>query len=91
MSIKVFCLILSALLLALGLPAQAQQPGKVYRIGLLRAAAPPESSIEAFREGLKESGYIEGKNVIKIEYRYAGGRTIGFLISRQSWWNSRWT
>ena len=39
MSIKVFCLILSALLLALGLPAQAQQPGKVYRIGLLRAAA----------------------------------------------------
>jgi putative ABC transport system substrate-binding protein len=54
--------------------AQAQQPEKVYRIGFLRAAAPPESYLEAFRQSLKELGYREGKN-IAFEYRWAGGKT----------------
>ena len=66
------------LLVALGVGALvppfasvAQQPGKVYRIGFLRVAAPPDAYIEAFRQGLKELGYLEGKN-IAFEYRWAG-------------------
>jgi len=54
--------------------ANAQQAGQTPRIGFLRMAAPPESYIEAFRQGLKERGYIEGKN-IAFEYRWGGGRT----------------
>jgi putative ABC transport system substrate-binding protein len=53
--------------------ADAQQAGKIPRIGFLRTAAPPESYIEAFRQGLKELGYIEGKN-IALEYRWAEGK-----------------
>src|SRR5215471_17711450 len=67
--------ILCAMLLALGVPARAQQSGKVPRIGFLFAG--PRSSystrIEAFLQGLRELGYIEGKN-IAIEYRYAEGK-----------------
>jgi putative ABC transport system substrate-binding protein len=54
--------------------ANAQQAWQIPRIGFLRTAAPPESYIEAFRQGLKERGYIEGKN-IAFEYRWGGGRT----------------
>ena len=61
------------LLIAAPLPTEAQQPGKVYRIGFLRTSAPPDAYIEAFRQGLKELGYIEGKN-IAFEYRWAGGK-----------------
>jgi putative ABC transport system substrate-binding protein len=53
--------------------AQAQQPTKVSRVGFLRAEVPPQSYLNAFRQGLQELGYIEGKN-ITIEYRYAGGK-----------------
>lgn len=61
------------LLLVAPLPTKAQQPGKVYRIGFLRTSAPPDAHIEAFRQGLKALGYIEGKNVA-FEYRWAGGQ-----------------
>jgi len=66
---------LSVILIALGFPAGAQQAKKVPRIGFLGG----ESSsfyavrIDAFRQGLNELGYIEGKNIV-IEYRYAGGK-----------------
>ena len=58
-----------------GVVAQAQQPVKVPRIGVL---APPTSSFfsirfEPFRQGLRDLGYLEGKN-ISIEYRYAEGK-----------------
>jgi putative ABC transport system substrate-binding protein len=55
------------------LAAEAQKPGKPHRIGFLRTSAPPDAYIEAFRQGLKELGYIEGKN-IAFEYRWAGGK-----------------
>ena len=50
--------------------AEAQQPGKGYRIGFLRFGPPPPSFIEPFRQGLRELGYVEGQSVI-IEYGLA--------------------
>lgn len=59
-------------LLAAPLTAKAQPAAKVYRIGYVRAETPPPVDIEAFRQGLREHGYVEGKNVV-IEYRWADG------------------
>jgi putative tryptophan/tyrosine transport system substrate-binding protein len=68
-------LALSTLLLTLSFRAEAQRPERVFRIGVL--ASPSASYIsyrlEAFRQRLRELGYIEGRNVV-IEYRYAEGR-----------------
>jgi len=70
-----FCLALSAMLLALGLPAQAQQAKKIAKIGYLFASTPAATAhnIEAFRQGLRELGYVEGKTFV-LEARYAEGR-----------------
>jgi putative ABC transport system substrate-binding protein len=64
-----------ALLLALCTSAQAQEPAKVPRIGVLLALSHSAISdrIQAFREGLRNLGYVEGKNIV-IEYRYADGK-----------------
>src|SRR6266481_1063979 len=61
--------------LASVIPADAQQPKKVPRIGVISPAFPSAAApfIEAFREGLHDLGYIEGKNIV-IEYRYAEGK-----------------
>jgi len=66
-------------LLAAPLAAQAQQPGKVYRIGMLERTSPATNAanFEAFRRGLRELGYVEGKNLV-IEYRSADGRDERF-------------
>ena len=68
-------LTLSALLFALGLPADAQQQAKVPRIGFLdnSTAAGSAVLVEAFRQELSKLGWIEGKN-ITIEYRFAEGK-----------------
>jgi putative ABC transport system substrate-binding protein len=65
-----------ALLFALCLVAEAQQPAKVPRIGLLVPGSQSVFSIrtDAFRQGLRELGYVEGQN-IAIEYRYVEGQT----------------
>ena len=55
--------------------AEAQQPKKIPRIGFLSATSPSTvaARTEAFRQGLRELGYLEGKNIV-IEYRYAEGK-----------------
>jgi putative tryptophan/tyrosine transport system substrate-binding protein len=67
--------LLTLLLLAAGTFAEAQQPKKSPRIGVIfpvfQSAASP--FMEAFREGLHDRGYIEGKNIV-VEYRYAEGK-----------------
>jgi ABC-type uncharacterized transport system substrate-binding protein len=75
MSQKILCFPLCAMLFALSYSASAQQPANIFRIGFL---APPTASflstrVGAFRQGLRELGYFEGKN-ISIEYRYADGK-----------------
>jgi len=67
--------LLATLFLANVSLADAQQTGKVPRIGFLSttSASNIANNLEAFRQGLRESGYIEGKNII-IEYRWAEGK-----------------
>jgi putative tryptophan/tyrosine transport system substrate-binding protein len=69
-------LTLCAMLFALCVSADAQQPKKVPRIGFLVASSASANSarVEAFRQGLRELGYVEGKNII-IESRFAEGKT----------------
>ena len=65
--------------LAAPLAARAQQVGKVYRIGILEAipAAQNAANLDALRKGLRDLGYVEGRNLI-IEYRSADGRAERF-------------
>lgn len=74
MSKRIICLTLCALLLALSIPAHAQQAEKVPRIGFLSGSFPTTNPAftEAFRHGLQALGYIEGKNIV-IEWRFAEG------------------
>ena len=62
-------------LLAAPLAAQAQSAVKVYRIGYLSSGSGTSNPriLEAFRQGLRELGWVEGQN-IAIEYRWADGR-----------------
>jgi putative ABC transport system substrate-binding protein len=71
------CIItLTLSLLAAPLAAAAQQPTTVYRIGWLFPAARPQRPappLEAFREGMRALGYVEGQNLV-MEYRWAEWR-----------------
>src|SRR5262245_32055115 len=62
------------MLLAMAIIAQAQQPKKVPQIGYISGASRSSMSArtEAFRQGLRELGYVEGKNIV-IEWRFAEG------------------
>ena len=68
-------ILVAVVLLASGVIAEAQKPTRVPRIGFL--FAPPASAlaarVEGFRQGLRELGYVEGKNII-IEFRSAEGK-----------------
>jgi ABC-type uncharacterized transport system substrate-binding protein len=75
-----FGLPLSVMLIAPCFTAHAQQPKSIPRIGYLSrdlhpadSRAPSPRNLDAFHQGLRELGYIEGKNII-IEYRYSDGR-----------------
>jgi putative ABC transport system substrate-binding protein len=71
---KIVTVALCTLLFALCFSAEAQQPEKVFRVGFLSSLSPSVVSerVDAFRQGLRELGYVEGKNIV-IEYRYAEG------------------
>jgi len=62
------------MLFALCLPVWGQQPVKIPQIGLLAGtrSSAVEGRVAAFRHGLRELGYVEGKNIL-VEYRYAEG------------------
>ncbi len=72
---RIFCFALCAMLFALSFPAEAQEPGKIHRIGYLSVRWPDteKSYLPAFQLGLRELGYLEGKNIV-IEYRWAERR-----------------
>ena len=55
--------------------ADAQGPGKIWKVGVLASSSPSlnEARDEALRQGLKSRGYIEGQNLV-IEYKYAEGK-----------------
>ena len=68
---RAFC----SILLALPFPVRAQQAKKIPRIGFIGGASRSAGSarIDAFRQGLRELGYVEGKNIV-IEWRFAEGK-----------------
>ena len=71
-------LLAAGALLAAPLAARAQQTANIARIGVLslnRAATP--HAVEAFLQGLRDLGYVEGRNAT-IEHRDAGGSPTGF-------------
>src|SRR5215472_17749690 len=72
----IFCVALSALLFALCVSDEAQQPAKVFRLGIATSrieANKPGPQVEAFHQGLRDLGYLEGNNIL-IEYRFLEGR-----------------
>ena len=72
----IYCVLTTLTVLLITAPVtQAQQPVKVPRIGFLGAgtAASISSRVEAFRQGLRERGYVEGKTIV-VEYRYGEGQ-----------------
>ena len=70
-----FGLALSAMLFVLCSSAEAQQQAKIPRVGLLvnGSASNFATRIDAFRQGLRDLDYVEGKNIV-IEYRYSEGK-----------------
>src|SRR5499425_239839 len=76
---NITALAVSALLFALSVSVEAQQPKKVFRIGYLSSAdrATESTRADAIRLALREVSYIEGQN-IAIEYRYADGKIDRF-------------
>jgi putative ABC transport system substrate-binding protein len=60
-------------LLWVPLAIQAQRPGKIPRIGVLHAGSAANALDEAFEQGLRDLGYVEGKNIV-LKYRFAKGQ-----------------
>ena len=65
--------------------AEAQQPTKLPRIGFLAGTKPAAvaARVAAFQQGLREIGYVDGKNIV-IEYRYAKETRIASVTLRPS-------
>src|SRR5262245_36804725 len=69
---RAFLTLLGGAPLAMSAAAHAQQAG-VRRLGYLGTGGPSPVLLDAFREGLRERGWVEGRNLL-IEYRFAEGR-----------------
>jgi putative ABC transport system substrate-binding protein len=73
-----FIRVVAGLGVAWPLAIRAQAPaGKIYRLGILQPAKPPEPLVDALIERLKELGYREGRNIV-YEYRWAEGKLDRF-------------
>src|SRR5262249_1443887 len=74
---RTFLGILAGALLAAPLAAEAQPTGMVYRMGMIWMPSPPSPAFvrmwDAFSDGLRQLGYVEGKNIL-IERRYSEGQ-----------------
>ena len=64
--------------------AQEYKAGKVYRIGFLRLGQPSKDWVEAFQQGLRERGYVDGQSVI-VEYRFTDGSVDQLPRLPKSW------
>jgi putative tryptophan/tyrosine transport system substrate-binding protein len=75
MKTRFLSILVAWVFLAVAVVGEAQQPKKVPRIGILHGASASSvaARTEVFREGLRELGYVEGKNIV-IEWRYAEGK-----------------
>lgn len=73
MNKKTFSVVMCVVLLLLAWHAEAQQSGKIPRIGYLSLAAKPSPRDEAFAQGLRELGWVDGQS-ITIEYRWAANK-----------------
>jgi putative ABC transport system substrate-binding protein len=84
MSKTIFGLALCAMLITFCRPVEAQQSsGKTPRIGILRAGAPPDATLDLFIQGLRELGYVHGKN-LHLDIRYAEGKPArSFELARE--------
>ena len=72
---RIFSFALCAMLLAICFSAEAQQPTKIPRIGFVTTEGNSSGSrVAAFRQGLRDLGYIEGKNIL-LELRYVEGKS----------------
>jgi putative ABC transport system substrate-binding protein len=69
---KITCISVFALLFALCFSVLAQQSARIPRVGILFIGGRDQPHLEAFKQGLRERGYIEGKNIV-LDYRYAEG------------------
>jgi putative ABC transport system substrate-binding protein len=66
-------ILVAAMLVTVAVVAEAQQPKKIPRIGVLSLANGPAWQEKEFLQGLRDLGYVEGQNII-MEYRWAGGK-----------------
>ena len=60
--------------------AEAQQPTKISRVGFLRGSGPDESDVQVFLQGLKELGWVEGKN-LTVEHRWGKSEQYSTLVT----------
>jgi putative tryptophan/tyrosine transport system substrate-binding protein len=86
---RTFITVLGGAAVALPLAARAQQPTKIHRIFWASTESQPDPFVEGFREGLRERGYVEGRNVV-LELRYAPGnpdalRAVVSELTRPNW------
>jgi putative ABC transport system substrate-binding protein len=70
---SLYSVALGALFFVLCVTAEAQQPKKVFRIGYLSLGVGIQANEEAFRQHLREVGYVDGQNIV-IEWRFAKGK-----------------
>lgn len=79
MTTRIAAVVITCGLLAAPLPADAQPAGKLWRIGFVEAGSAPVNRhfLNAFRQGMRELGYIDGRDIV-IEDRWADGRNERF-------------